>query len=246
MGHIIRQQTGVAHRQVPQSLGAVTGGISHPATTAAVRNNVLQCRHAFKKSRKRKSTTLEPLVSSKMEPRAIDLVDKAKELARELQAPLEEALAMLIDDRIALSVPGDVKVEVIEGALFQFSTIKVYVAAIMELQQGQVLVGSNLHPNPCTDTMAALIAQRKLDRARIRCKSYEDRGAYSYSRGYTYQELKKMQAILLEDQNRLVSSPSFELIVANSFLLKLSNALRHPSRILLCPLQLELPLALSH
>jgi hypothetical protein len=80
--------------------------------------DVLQRRHAPKKSRKRKSTTLEPLVSSKTEPRAIDLADKARELARELQASLEEALAMLIDDRIALLVLSDVEVEAIKGVLF--------------------------------------------------------------------------------------------------------------------------------
>jgi hypothetical protein len=95
--------------------------------------DVLQRRHAPKKSRKRKSTTLEPQESSKAELGVIDLADKAKELAKELQAPLEEALAMLIDDRITLLVPGDVEVEAIKGALFQFSTIEVYVAAVIEL-----------------------------------------------------------------------------------------------------------------
>jgi len=68
----------------------------------------------------------------------------------------------------------------------------VYVAAVIELWQGQVSAGSNLYPNPCIDAVAALIAQRKLDKARIRRESYEDRGSHSYSRGYTAQELKKM------------------------------------------------------
>jgi hypothetical protein len=207
--------------------------------------DVLQRRHAPKKSRKRKSTTSEPLVSSKAEPEAIDLADEARELAKELQAPLEEALAMLIDDRIAPVDPGDAEVEAIKGALFQFSTIEVYVAAVMELWQGQVSAGSNLHPNPRTDAVAALIAQRKLDRARIGRESYEDRGAHSYSGGYTAQELKKMQVILLEDQNRLVSSPPFQLIVANPFLPELSNALGHPSGTPLRPPWPEPPPALS-
>jgi hypothetical protein len=115
----------------------------------------------------------------------------------------------------------------------------------MELWQGQVSAGSNLYPNPRTDAVAALIAQRKLDRARIGRESYEDRSSHSYSRGYTAQELKKMQAILLEDQNRLVSSPLFELIVANPFLLELLNTPRHPSRTPLRPLWPESLLALS-
>ncbi len=134
-------------------------------------------------------------------------------MAKELQAPLEEAIAMLIDDRIATSIPGDVEMEAIEGALFQFSTIELYVAAVMELWQGQVSAGANLHPNPRTDAVAALIAQRKIDRARIGRESYEDRGAHGYSGGYTAQELKKMQGILLEDQNHLASSPSLQAAV---------------------------------
>jgi hypothetical protein len=104
-------------------------------------------------------------VSSKTEPGAIDLADKARELARELQALLEEALAMLIDNCIVSSVSGNVKVEAIKDTLFQFSTIEMYVAAVIELWQGQVSAESNLYPNPCTDSVAALIAQRKLNRA---------------------------------------------------------------------------------
>ena len=119
--------------------------------------DVLQHRHALRESRKCKSTTPEPLVSSKTEPGTIDLTDEARELARELQAPLEEALAILIDNCIAPLVSGDAEVEAIENALFQFFTIKVYVAAVMELWQGQVLARSNLYPNPRTDAVAALI-----------------------------------------------------------------------------------------
>ena len=75
---------------------------------------------------------------------------------------------MLIDDRITPSVPSNDKLEATEGALFQFSTIEVYVAAVMELWQAQTSAGSNRHPNPRTDVVASsLIAQRKLDRARI-------------------------------------------------------------------------------
>jgi len=43
---------------------------------------------------------------------------------------------MLIDDRIAPVDPSDAKVEAIKGALFQFSTIEVYVAAVIKLWQG--------------------------------------------------------------------------------------------------------------
>jgi hypothetical protein len=198
--------------------------------------DILQRCYAPKKSRKHKSTMSEPLVFSKTEPEAIDFADKARELARELQAPLEEALAMLINNCIATVVLGNVEVEAIKSALFQFSTIEVYVAAVMELWQDQVSAESNLHPNPCTDAVAALIAQRKLDRARIGHKSYKDCSTHSYSRGYTAQELKKIQVIFLEDQNCLVSSSFFELILANPFLPELLNTPGHPSRTPLCPL----------
>ncbi len=111
---------------------------------------------------------------------------------------------MLIDDRIATSIPGGDS-DAIEGALFQYSTIEVYVAAVMELWQAQTSAGSNRHPNPRTDAVASLIAQRRRDRAQIARESYEDRGTHSYSGGYTAQEFKRIHALLLEDQNHLVS-----------------------------------------
>jgi len=70
---------------------------------------------------------------------------------------VEEALAMLIDDRIAPPRAGEDEVEHLEEALYRHSTIKVYVAAMMELYQVQVSAGSNRFPNPQTDAVAALI-----------------------------------------------------------------------------------------
>lgn len=188
--------------------------------------DVLQRRHAPRKSRKRKTTSETPGTQSVLPPKDTErqtLAEEAQEVARELQAPLEEALAMLIDDRITPMIPGDDEVEAIEGALLQYSTIEVYVAAVMELWQGQVSAGSNLHPNPRTDAVAALIAQRKLDRARIARESYEDRGSHGYSGGYTGPELKKMQSIFLQDQNNLVRGPILLLPVINPFLPELPD-----------------------
>jgi len=51
---------------------------------------------------------------------------------------VEEALAMLIDDRIAPPRAGEDEVEHLEEALYRHSTIKVYVAAMMELYQSQL------------------------------------------------------------------------------------------------------------
>lgn len=211
-----------------------------------LQEDVLQRRHAPKKPRKRKRmATTETAPASQTDNRATAFAEEAKELARDIQAPLEEALAMLIDDRITPLAPGDDEVEPIEGALLQYSTIEVYVAAIMELWQAQTSAGSNRHPNPRTDAVASLISQRRLDRARIARESYEDRGSHGYSGGYTAKELKKMQTILLQDQNRLVGSTPFELTRANPFLLELPNPPRHPRRTSLCPPWPESPPALS-
>lgn len=173
-----------------------------------LQEDVLQRRHAPKRARKRKAAEM----SSQREEAAQTLADEAQKLAEELQAPLEEALAMLIDDRIEPPAPNDDKEEAIEGALFQYSTIEVYVAAVMELWQAQTSAGSNRNPNPRTDAVSALIAQRKLDRAKIARQAYEDRGAHGYSGGYTAQELANMQGVLLQDQNDLVSTSLFMLI----------------------------------
>jgi hypothetical protein len=127
-----------------------------------------------------------------------------------MRVPVEEALAMLIADRIPIPVPrDDDELEEGPGALLQASTIEVYVAAVMELYQEQVSGGYNRNPNPRTDAITALIQQRKLDRARIARESYEDRGAYGYSGGYSAEEFTRMQAILVEDQNPLVSNSFF-------------------------------------
>jgi hypothetical protein len=124
-----------------------------------------------------------------------------------IQAPVEEALALLIDDRIpaVTESPGSAN-EVVVGALYQAATIEVYVAGVMELYAAQSSAGTNHHPNPRTDAVASLIQRRKLDRARIARESYEDRGIHGYAGGYTAEQLRAMQAILIEDQNELVSS----------------------------------------
>jgi hypothetical protein len=127
-------------------------------------------------------------------------------LAAKLRIPVEEALAMLIADRIPIPVPRDEdELDEGPGSLLQASTIEVYVAAVMELYQEQLSGGYNRNPNPRTDAITALIQQRKLDRARIARESYEDRGAYGYSGGYSAEEFTRMQAILVEDQNPLAS-----------------------------------------
>jgi hypothetical protein len=62
------------------------------------------------------------------------LTDKAKDLAAVIQAPVEEAFALLIDDRIpAVTKSPSSADEVVVGALYQAATIKVYVAGVMEL-----------------------------------------------------------------------------------------------------------------
>jgi hypothetical protein len=63
-------------------------------------------------------------------------------LAAKLRIPVEEALAMLIADRIPIPVPRDEdELDEGPGALLQASTIEVYVAAVMELYQEQVSGG---------------------------------------------------------------------------------------------------------
>jgi hypothetical protein len=72
-----------------------------------LQEDVLQRRHA-PRARKRKAT---PLTAS-MGARSSDadskeaLADEAKKLAKDLQTPLEDALAMLIDDRILFKAPS--------------------------------------------------------------------------------------------------------------------------------------------
>jgi hypothetical protein len=130
---------------------------------------------------------------------------------------------MLIDDRIAPQIPDSDEEGTTDGALFQYSTIEVYVAAVMELWQAQTSAGSNRHPNPRTDAVTTLIAERKRSRAQIARESYEDRGGHGYSGGYTASEFKRMQILLLQDQHFLVSPFLRELTVANPFALELSD-----------------------
>lgn len=171
-----------------------------------LQEDVLQRRHAPKVRKRKKGMPSAAASQSQAEHDAIakSLADEAKELAKDLEAPLKEALAILIDDRIAPQALGDEAVEASEGALLQHSTIEVYVAAVMELWQAQTSAGSNRHPNPRTDAVSALIAQRRLSRAQIARESYANRGGHGYAGGYTAQELKKMQILLLQDQNNLV------------------------------------------
>jgi hypothetical protein len=86
---------------------------------------------------------------------------------------------------------------------------------------------------------------RRLDRARIARESYEDRGGHGYAGGYTAQELRRMQTILLQDQHNLVRPPHLELIAANLFLLELSDTARHPGRAPVRPPRPESPAALA-
>jgi hypothetical protein len=175
-----------------------------------LQEDVLQRRHAPPKTRKKRrtgKTSIEtPPEASPSTSATKDLADEAKELSETLGAPLEEALAMLIDDRIAPTVPGD-EGEPVEGALLQYSTIEVYVAAVMELWQTQVSAGWANTVSPRTDAVGALIAQRRRDRAQIARESYADRGGHGYDGGYTARELKNMQSLLLQDQHDLVSPP---------------------------------------
>jgi hypothetical protein len=146
----------------------------------------------------------------------IELVEDAKELAGQIHVSLDEALAMLVDDRIQPPAPeagelgdGDGAADVSSGKLFSYGTIESYVAAVMELYHAQVSARSNNWPNPRTDLVGALIHQRRQDKSRISREAYDDRGGFGYDGGYTAAELRKMQQILLEnDRDTVYSLPS--------------------------------------
>jgi hypothetical protein len=94
------------------------------------------------------------------------LTDEAKDLAAVIQAPVEEALALLINDCIpAVTESPSSADEVVVGALYQAATIEVYVAGVIELYAAQSSARTNHYSNPRTDAVAALIQRRKLDQA---------------------------------------------------------------------------------
>jgi hypothetical protein len=84
-----------------------------------LQEDVLQRRHAPKVRKRKKGMPSAAALQLQAEHDAIakSLADEAKELAKDLEAPLEEALAMLIDDRITPQALGDDEAEASEGAL---------------------------------------------------------------------------------------------------------------------------------
>ncbi|OBT40935.1 hypothetical protein VE00_09562 [Pseudogymnoascus sp. WSF 3629] len=91
-----------------------------------LQEDVLQRRHA-PRTRKRKVTPSTASISGPSSDADTKeaLATEAKELAKNLETPLEEALAMLIDDRIAPQTPGGGEEDPIKGALLQYTTIEV-------------------------------------------------------------------------------------------------------------------------
>jgi hypothetical protein len=101
-----------------------------------LKEDVLLHRHQPRKTkRKRGGSSAKPLgkLEADEAKTAAFLAQEALDLAQEIGQPVEEALAMLIDDRIALPRAEEDEVEHLEGALYRHSTIEVYITAVMEL-----------------------------------------------------------------------------------------------------------------
>lgn len=89
-----------------------------------------------------------------------------------------------------------------DGSILKSSTIKVYVAAVIELYGLQHSSDSNPHPPPCEPALRGLLKSfKRLQDSQDR-ESYADRGANGLTSGYSNEELLRLNCHLLEGSNK--------------------------------------------
>jgi len=96
------------------------------------------------------------------------------------------------------------------GSLYTSSTVDAYVAAMIELYDGQLTHGLNRHPHPRGLALAGLLRQRRRERDVNDRESFKDRGARGVVAGYTKAEFMLIQRELLK---RAGEAPQVSLFI---------------------------------
>lgn len=95
------------------------------------------------------------------------------------------------------------------GSLYTPNTVDAYVAAVIELYDGQVTHGLNRHPHPRGPALTGLLRQRRRERDVNDRESFKDRGAGGIVAGYTGTEFMLLQRELLK---RASEAPQVSLV----------------------------------
>ena len=127
-------------------------------------------------------------------------------LAKALEVPLTDAVALLADDREGYVPPPALELAAqgagapaapVEGALFTKGTVDAYVAAVLELWRVQVAHGNGNVENPRGIAVRGFLEQRGRQRGKLDREAYKDRGGDGIQAGYSLDEWLRIQDILL-------------------------------------------------
>ena len=149
-----------------------------------------------------------------------------------MEVPLAEAAALLTDDRegyvppAALAPAADAEAEVpAEGSLLTRSTVDAYVAAVMELWRLQVAHGNPNTENPRGAAVRGFLEQRGRQRGRHDRDSFKDRGSDGIQAGYSPDEWRRIQDLLLNSAAYTPQSlrTRVDLLLGHYYLLRGEN-----------------------
>ena len=124
-------------------------------------------------------------------------------LAKVLEVPLTDAVALLADDRegyvppAALARAAGAPAASDEGSLLTKSTVDAYIAAVIELWRLQVAHGNSNTENPRGAAVRGFLEQRGRQRSKLDRASYKDRGSDGIQAGYSPDEWRRIQDLLL-------------------------------------------------
>ena len=128
---------------------------------------------------------------------------EVKTLAETLEVPVAEAAELLADDREGYVVPAalapatESPVAADKGSLLTKGTVDAYIAAVLELWRLQVAHGNNNTENPRGAAVRGFLEQRGRQRGKHDRASYKDRGSDGIQAGYSPEEWRRIQDLLL-------------------------------------------------
>jgi hypothetical protein len=129
---------------------------------------------------------------------------EVKTLAETLEVPLADVAELLADDRegyvppVALAARAtEAPAALGEGSLLTKSTVDAYIAAVIELWRLQVAHGNGNIENPRGAAVRGFLEQRGRQRSKLDRASYKDRGSDGIQAGYSADEWRRIQELLL-------------------------------------------------
>ena len=128
---------------------------------------------------------------------------EVKTLAETLEVPLAEVAELLADDRegyvppAALARAAGAPAASGEGSLLTKSTVDAYIAAVIKLWRLQVAHGNGNTENPRGAAVRGFLEQRGRQRSKLDRASYKDRGRDGIQAGYSPDEWRRIQDLLL-------------------------------------------------